>query len=133
MILPDTSAWIEYLRATESAADLRLDQELRDSPRRVAVTDVVTMEVLAGARGDADWIRLRRLLSGCTYIPVDAPEDYTSAAMLDRRCRAGGETVRRLTDCLIAAVALRAGLPVLHADRDFGTIARHCGLEVLTG
>lgn len=133
MILADSSVWIEYLRATGSTADLRLDRELRNSPRQVAVTDVVTMEVLAGARGDAEWVRLRRLLSGCTYVPVDAPEDYTAAAMLHRRCRAGGETVRRLTDCLIAAVALRAGLPVLHADRDFGTIARHCGLEVVTG
>lgn len=132
MILADTSAWIEYLRGTGSPAHLRL-RELTTTGAPVAVTDVVVMEVLSGARTDDEWVQLSRLLTGCTYVPVDAPEDYTSAALLHRRCRAGGETVRRLTDCLIAAVALRTGLPVLHADRDFGTIARHCGLEVLTG
>ena len=34
-----------------------------------------------------------------------------------RRCRREGETVRRLIDCLIAAVAI--GAPVLHRDDDF--------------
>ncbi len=36
-----------------------------------------------------------------------------------------GETVGALTDCLIAAVAIRSGSSVLHADRDFDVLARH--------
>jgi predicted nucleic acid-binding protein len=36
-----------------------------------------------------------------------------------------------LTDCLIAAVAIRNGVSVLHRDRDFEVIARHTDLKVL--
>jgi predicted nucleic acid-binding protein len=36
--------------------------------------------------------------------------------------------VRGLTDCLIASVAIRARLPVLHMDTDFETISRHTAL-----
>jgi len=45
-----------------------------------------------------------------------------------RACRAAGETVRALTGCLTAVVALRASVPVLHADRDFDALARQTGL-----
>jgi predicted nucleic acid-binding protein len=34
-----------------------------------------------------------------------------------------------LNDCLIAAVALRTGHAVLHADRDFDALGRHTGLR----
>ncbi len=33
-------------------------------------------------------------------------------------------------DCLIAAVALRAGTPVLHKDVDFDVLARHTELRI---
>jgi predicted nucleic acid-binding protein len=54
----------------------------------------------------------------------------TDAAALYRTCRHGGDTVRRLVDCLIAAVAIKAGVPVLHADADFDALARHTQLGV---
>ena len=41
-----------------------------------------------------------------------------------------GETVRKLTDCLIAAVALRHGAALLHRDHDFEVLARHTPLRV---
>ena len=56
--------------------------------------------------------------------------DYYDAAALYRRCRRQGETVRKLADCLIAAVAIRAEIPILHNDRDFDTLARHTELQV---
>ena len=33
-------------------------------------------------------------------------------------------------DCLIAAVAIEADVPVLHADTDFDVLARHTQLRV---
>ena len=48
MILVDTSAWVEYLRATGSPAHLRL-RELVAGEGELATTEVVTMELLAGA------------------------------------------------------------------------------------
>ena len=43
--------------------------------------------------------------------------------MLYARCRWQGITIRSPNDCLIAACAVEAGEPLLHADRDFERIA----------
>ena len=64
-----------------------------------------------------------------TVLP-SGPARFEEAAALFRRCREEGETVRRLMDCLIAAVAIRFGAPVLHRDADFDVLARHTELEI---
>lgn len=55
----DTWAWVEYLRATGSATD-RMLTELLGEQAELATTDVVLMELLAGARTDAERDDLRR-------------------------------------------------------------------------
>lgn len=130
MILVDTSAWVEFLRATESAVHRRLRVALEDGVELLC-TDVVVMELLAGARDDEDRDRLRRLVFGLEFVAVDGPADYERAAELYRLCRRGGETPRKLSDCLIAAVAIRAEAEVLAADADFETIGRHTALRLV--
>src|SRR5438270_516961 len=62
LILVDTSAWVEYDRATGSSADLRLTALIAQTAE-VAVTEPVIMEVASGARSvQREW-HLRRLLS----------------------------------------------------------------------
>ncbi len=126
MILVDTSAWIEFLRDTGSnvcmAVDRLLDADL-------AICDAVSMEVLAGARSERHLIQLRGLLARTTTLPT-TPADYDAAAAMYRSCRASGETVRKLIDCLIGAVAVRTGTEVLHADADFSVLARHTELRL---
>lgn len=129
MTLIDTSAWVEYLRATGSPAHRHL-QRLIQSDGMLHTTDVIVMEVLAGGRDEAHTARLRRLLSRCEFIPTVGLGDYEQAAALYRRCRRAGETVRALTDCLVVAVAVRAGIDVLQADRDFDALARHSDLRL---
>lgn len=129
--LVDTSAWIEFLRATESDVHRKL-RGLLDDDSPLATTEVVVMEVTAGARDDDHLDRLRRLLAGCELVRVQGLGDFEEAASLYRQCRRAGATVRSLADCVIAAVALRADLAVLHSDRDFDLLARHTGLKVLT-
>jgi predicted nucleic acid-binding protein len=130
LILVDTSAWVEFLRATGSETHVRL-RDLLERDDALATTEVVVMEVLAGARDQAHLERLRRAVLGrCEMLVGHGLADYEEAAAIYRRCRGEGATVRRLADCLIAAVAIRAGVPVLHADEDFERIARHCPLEV---
>lgn len=131
MILVDSSAWVEYLRRTGSPVHLRVRTALEEKVE-LASTDVVLMEVLAGARDDRDRDRLRRLLYGRTLLAVEGPLDYEQAAELYRACRLHGETPRKLTDCLIAAVAIRHQAQVLHADADFDVIARHTSLRLAT-
>ncbi|HET6748317.1 MAG TPA: PIN domain nuclease [Actinomycetes bacterium] len=126
--LADTSAWVEYLRATGSPAHLRLRRLIADGDDLVT-TEVVVMELLAGASND-ELARLGRLLGRFELLPVQGLADFEAAAGLYRRCRRAGETVRKLTDCLIAVVAMRAGAALLHRDQDFEAIARHAPLRV---
>ncbi|MGB3184602.1 MAG: PIN domain nuclease [Ornithinimicrobium sp.] len=106
MILADTSAWIEYDRATGSAADQRL-AALIASDGPLVVTEPVLMEVLAGARSDARDADLRRLLLSFGFVPADAVTDFEAAARIYRRCRQVGVTPRGMVDCMIVAVAYR--------------------------
>ena len=129
MILADTSAWVEYLRATGSRVHLRL-RELIAGEGELVTTEVVMMELLAGEPNPEGVTQLRRLLGRFELLPVEGLADYEAAAELYRRCRAGGETVRKLTDCLIAAVAMRHGAILLHRDHDYEVIARHTSLQV---
>jgi predicted nucleic acid-binding protein len=127
--LIDTSAWVEYLRATGSVVHAQLRRAL-ERGRPIHTTDVVVMEVLAGGRDEGHADQLRRLLATCEFVPVAGVGDFEQAAAIYRRCRRSGETVRALTDCLVAAIAIRNGIDVLHADRDFDVIARCCDLEL---
>ena len=129
MILADTSAWVEYLRATGSPVHLRLHKLIADEGDLVT-TEVVIMELLAGETSPEGVTRLRRLLGRFDLLLVEGLADYEAAAELYRRCRDGGETVRKPTDRLIAAVAMRPGADLLHRDHDFEVLARHTPLRV---
>ena len=129
MILVDTSVWVEFLRATGSPAHRGLRAALQ-SEAELACTDVVVMEILAGARDAADRDRLRRLVHGLEFLAVDGPDDFERAAELYRLCRSRGEAPRRLNDCLIAAVAIRNDAELLCRDADFHAIARHSSLRL---
>lgn len=129
-MLVDSSAWIELLRATGSPADHRLTQAL-ESDEALATTGVVLLEILAGARDERQASDLRRLLDRCRFLALEEPSDHEAAAALYRTCRRAGPTIRRLPDCLIAAVAIRVGAPLLHQDSDFDAIARNAPLSVV--
>ncbi len=129
MILADTSAWVEYDRATGSAVDQRLTALIAsDGP--VAVTEPVVMEVLAGARNDQRESELRRLLLRFHLLTFDVVADFDGAARIYRRCRRAGVTPRGMVDCLIAAVALRRGALLLSQDADLDRLARVVGIDL---
>ena len=129
MILADTSAWVEYDRATGSAADLRLTELIAaDGP--IAVTEPVIMEVLAGARTDAREADLRRLLLRFHLYQFDPAADFEGAARIYRRCRQAGITPRGLAGCMICAVARRHGATLLASDIDLDRVAHVIGIEL---
>ena len=122
MILADTSAWIEYDRATGSEVDLRL-RDVIAADGRLAVTEPVIAEVLAGARDDRRERDLRRLLGRFELLRFEAAVDFDGAVRIYRRCRGAGITPRGLIDCMIAAVALRHDAALLAHDLDLVRIA----------
>jgi predicted nucleic acid-binding protein len=129
VILVDSSAWIEFQRATGSPAHVRLRAAI-EADEQLASTGVILLELLAGARDEQQAHDLRRLLDRCTFLALEEPSDHEAAAALYRACRRGGKTIRRLPDCLIAAVAIRARAELLHRDSDFDAIALHAPLRI---
>lgn len=127
MILVDTSAWVEFDRATASPVDARLT-ELIATTDQVAVSEPVIMEVLAGARDDRRATDLRRLMDRFALLRFDASIDFDAATNIYRTCRRSGATPRGMVDCMVAAVALRHRASLLAADPDLDLVAQVMGI-----
>lgn len=126
LLLVDSSAWVEFLRGTGSRTDLRLREALRSG--EVATTDAVMLEIVGGAKDIGQRDQLVGMLDGVEYIRQVPRTDVLDAAEIYRVCRRQGITVRSWLDCVIAAVAIRSAMPLLHADADFSRIAEHSDL-----
>jgi predicted nucleic acid-binding protein len=129
VILADTSAWIEYDRASGSRAHRRV-KELIETDGPVAVTEPVIMEILAGARDNKREGDLRRLLGRFEMLNFDPVSDFDAAVRIYRRCRATGVTPRGMLDCMIAAVAWRNDATLLAHDADMDRVARVVGIRL---
>lgn len=130
--LVDTSVWVDFLRGEESPATRALRDLLRSGPGSVCMTEPIAMELLAGATDEVMLGRLERLANGLPSLVVDQALDFRSAAAIHRGCRRAGRTVRSLTDCLIAAVAIRHGVRLVHKDADFEAISSVTALNALS-
>ena len=128
MLLADTSAWVEFLKGTGSAEAGRMRTAIAE--REVVVIDPILLEVMAGARRD-DVARTQRLLEAQHLEPMAPRLDWLDGATVYRELRQRGVTVRSPVDALIAAVAIRLDLPVLHRNRDFVAIGRHTPLRLI--
>lgn len=131
MLIADTSAWIEWLRHTESPSNVAFREAFADD--LVLLLEPVKAELLIGARDRAEVGMLRSLLETVDFELVHPRDDFESATELFHTARQRGVTVRGLMDCLIAAMALRLGHPILHHDRDFARLAPVIELQQAPG
>jgi predicted nucleic acid-binding protein len=129
VIVVDSSAWIEFLRRSGSRVHLRLRDLIR-ARVELAVTEVVMMEVLAGALSPAETRQLRDRLHAYPLLSLGGLAGWEAAAELYRTCRGAGEQIRKMTDCLVAVPTIEAGATLLHADLDFEVLARHTPLRL---
>lgn len=128
MLIADTSAWVEFLRATGTAEAARLRVAIAE--REVVVIEPVLGEVMAGVRRKSV-LSTMRLLEAQRLEALAPKRDWLDAAEIYRELRWRGVTIRSFIDVLVAAAAIRLELPVLHRDRDFGLIAQYTDLEVV--
>ena len=129
-MIVDTSAWIEYLRRTESPVNLALRHAVRTGSA-IATPAPVVMELLTGCRNETEERDLLKLLGRFEILVPGSLGQFQSAARIYRTCRRAGWTIRSTVDCLVAAAALDARRPLLARNRDFDTIARHTELELV--
>ena len=122
MLLVDSSVWIDWLRGSDTNA-LRFIQQ-REMQEALALTQMIYLEVLQGVRSDHQFGETRRVLGAQAMLqPLDALGTFEVAARLYRRARQSGRTIRKSTDCLIAAIALEQDCLLVHNDRDFLALA----------
>jgi predicted nucleic acid-binding protein len=123
VIVVDTSVWIDLFRKNTTPAAEYFDISLRLEEEDFALTDVVLTEILQGLRTDSDVRRVERRLAVFDVLQLQGLADFRAAAAMYRAARQAGVTIRRTSDCLIAAVCVREGVPLLHSDVDFDRLA----------
>lgn len=129
MILVDTTVWIDFFADRPAAHVQRLEEALV-AGEDLCVCGVVLAEVLQGIRSDRDYRRTKSLFDTFLYLPADR-STFLRSADIYRLLRKKGTTIRKSVDCLIAATAIEHKVPLLHNDRDFDPMAKHCGLKVV--
>jgi predicted nucleic acid-binding protein len=122
MLLVDSSVWIDRSRGLRTDAIRYVD--MHDEQDEIALTGVIYQEVLQGARSEHGFEQLREMLSAMLLLEPREWSTYEVAAILYRRSRAAGFTIRKPNDCLIAAIALEHGALLVHNDRDFVALAQ---------
>ncbi len=122
MILVDSTVWIDLLRNRVSVPVGRLRKLLELGEG--AAAPVIAQEVLQGAANPAAFAKLREYFTEIPLIGADRGiELHVAAADLYARARWRAITPRSPHDCLIAAIAIAEGVPLLHDDRDFEQLA----------
>ncbi|MDE2764540.1 MAG: PIN domain-containing protein [Gemmatimonadota bacterium] len=129
-MIVDTSAWVEYLRATGSPTHLALRAGVQDG-KPIATPALVVTELLSGSRSEIEAAGLLQLLSRFEILIPDSLRDHQGAARIQRICRRAGFTIRSTVACMVAATALEDRRPLLARNRDFAVIARHTELELV--
>ncbi len=124
MILVDTSVWVRLFRDGREAFEQAVDFD------DIVTCLPVVQEVLQGFDDQPAHQLAHQAMHALPIVesPLDASV-FEEAVGLFRAARRAGLTVRSGVDCLIAACALRNGLPVMHADRDYDALATVSGLE----
>ena len=121
-ILVDTSVWIDFFRGTSSRETFIFKACLqRRDP--IFITGIIAQEILQGVRGDSQHQSILDYLLLFPKIEGDFA-DYLEAANIYRSLRKRGLTIRSPIDCLIAALAIKHTVSLLHKDSDFALISQ---------
>jgi hypothetical protein len=127
MIVVDTTVWADWFNGAQTPEVDRLDQAL--SAHEAGLTRLILTEVLQGFRADADFERARAWLVRLPVLELDI-DGHVAAALLFRRLRRKGITVRGAVDCIVAQTCIVADAELLTGDRDFEAIAHHAPLRL---
>jgi predicted nucleic acid-binding protein len=128
VILVDSSVWIAHLRGQRTAAAAKLEELVTREP--ILVGDLILLEILQGARDEANAARIERLLRRFTLVPLLDADLAPIAARNVRSLRKLGVTVRKTADIIIGSFCIENDFLLLHQDRDFDPMEKHLGLRV---
>jgi len=124
LFLVDTSVWIMVLRK-DFQPDVKNRIEYLLTENRVAICDIIRLEILGGARTEQEFLILKSRLDSLHYLETM----WNDACELAFTLRRKGIVVP-YTDILIASSAIYSGTTLLHFDRHFDLIAGITDLNV---
>ena len=128
MIVVDSSVWIANLRNSDGEAARKL--RAIDEEDQILVGDLILLEVLQGARDEAQAGRIERGMRQFKVVPMLNDVLAVRAARNYRMLRQRGITVRKTIDVIIGTFCVEYGHDLLHDDRDFLPMVEHLGLRV---
>jgi predicted nucleic acid-binding protein len=131
VIVIDSSAWIANLRGLDNESVRKLRAIVDDDDDQILVGDLILLEVLQGARGEANAARIERNLRNYQIAPMCDAAIAVQAARNYRSLRERGITVRKTIDLIIGTFCIAGGHGLLHDDRDFEPMAALLGLRVV--
>lgn len=126
LVLADSSVWISHLTGQEKGASAALGELLH--AHRVAVNEVIRLELLTGAKDEAQYAQLDDAMRGLHGLPLTGAV-WGRAERLRFELRRKGHLVP-VPDALVASCALLYDCELLHADRHFDRIARFAPLRI---
>ena len=129
MVLVDTSVWIDFFRGKSTREVRKLERLLREGAD-ICVCGVILTEIMQGIRDDSDYRKTKAIVDAFLFLPMNR-QTFLHAADMYRLLRRKGVTIRKSVDCMIAAVSIDHDVPLLHRDRDFDPMEKHCGLKVV--
>jgi hypothetical protein len=122
--LADTSAWVAA-RRSDAPPELRRSFAILVRAGRIAICGPVQWELLHSSRNAAEYATWRTDFSVLDQVPF-ANADWKRALDIGHELAKLGGSLHRapsMPDVMIAVAAERAGLTVLHYDKDFDLIA----------
>jgi predicted nucleic acid-binding protein len=121
--LADTSVWARIGKPAMAWFAAAVEEGL------IAVCDQVAMEVLFSTRDARDFVATEDALLACPWLSVE-PSDWDEARRVFRALAERGPLHHRqvkIPDLLIAAVAARHDMTLVHYDADYEVIASVTG------
>jgi predicted nucleic acid-binding protein len=121
--LADTSVWARIAKPPLAWFAAAVEEG------RIAVCDQVAMEVLFSTRDADDFRATEDALLACPWMPIE-PGDWAEARRVFRALADQGPLHHRqvkIPDLLIAAVAARHEMTLVHYDGDYDVIAKITG------
>ena len=124
MILVDTSVLIGYFKKLKGVPYDKMNYIL-DNDLPYGICFYVYQELLQGSLNDEEYELLKEYLNTIPFYNLRyGKESFEKAALMYKKCRKKGITVRSTIDLIIAEIAIENNLYLLHDDSDYTNISK---------
>jgi predicted nucleic acid-binding protein len=127
----DTSVWINFSRNIINEETKLLEDYLKNYTFNLYLTPTIIQEFLMGLKTENEFNFYKLHFSSLELLSPNWTEISISAAKLFFDLKKKGVTIRKSNDCLIAAVAIKHNVLLVHNDSDFELIAQGSELRTL--